>query len=732
METRPAGTAASTDPPPALDTLTRAPIKRARPQLSCTPCRQGKLKCNREHPVCDQCVKRLRGGSCQYPPPPLRNKQAQNMRSRIRNLESLVVNLIQQKEQEGSNDLVAQVPVDTQTAKKDGTELTPDTFGQLHISNSGNETSYVGAGHWSAVLKEIEEVKNSLEDDDADETQEEEWDDAAARSSVTFGMPKPITKAQLIEAMPPKDEVDRLLPLWFNSADPLLYIMHAPSFQEEYKQFWKDPSSASAMWIALIYCTMSLGIILGPRNPGISAHAPAFDRSSGSLYEPSGADAHLSRSVDRFQQLASSALVLADITKSQPYTLETLMIYGECEFLRRDDCHAKIWLMHGVALRTAMRMGYHRDPANFKGMSPFQGEMRRRTWHVINMTDTLISFAIGLPAQVRRIESDVRVPRNLYDADLFPNMTELPKERPDTEVTPASYFRAKARVCAVFAEAAELSQKITPPRYTTIVALEKKLEDAHDTIPEGMRVRPMEECITDPPVLVMSRLNIELLYLKTRMVLHRNYFTAGQCDPRFAASRTISVDTAVTILDWNKVIFHACQPGGQLHKVWWYMASLQTYDFLLAAMILCLELHHIKAADALSARAAELYGILETTHDIWANHPNRFRESLRGAGILKAMLAKCSSPDQAKDVQKDSVSTEMEKSKCTTQLDFKAKHQAQMLPILPRNQHLSRYRKISRPRFGAHGQPATCHPWTCMTCLQKLTGYAYHGPNFPL
>jgi hypothetical protein len=414
--------------------------------------------------------------------------------------------------------------------------------------------------------------------------------------------------------------------------------MHAPTFQEEYKQFWKDPSSASVMWIALLYCTMALGIILGPRNPGINAHIAPYD--------PTGRDAYLASSVHKFQQLASSALVLADITKSQPYTLETLMVYSECEFLTRDDHHAKIWLMHGVALRTAMRMGYHRDPANFKGMSPFQGEMRRRAWHVINMTDTLISFAIGLPAQVRRIESDVRIPRNLNDADLFRDMTELPKGRPDTEVTPASYFGAKARVCGIFAEAAELSQKITPPRYATIVALEKRLEDAHDAIPEAMRARPMEACITDPPVLIMSRLNIELLYLKTRLVLHRSYMTAGQSDPRFSGSRKIAVDTAVRILDWNRVICHACQPGGQLHKVWWYMASLQTYDFLLAAMILCLELHHIKAVDGQSTRVAELYGILETTYDIWKHQTSRFRESIRGAGILKAMLTTCSLPGQ--------------------------------------------------------------------------------------
>lgn len=453
-------------------------------------------------------------------------------------------------------------------------------------------------------------------------------------------------------------------------------MIHAPTFQEEYKRFWKDHSSVSVMWLALLYSAMALGIILGPRNPGMNAHAAAYDRSSGSPYDVHDENDYLSSSINKFQQLASSALVLADVTKSQPYTIETMMIYAECEFLRRDDHHAKIWLMNGLTLRIAMRMGYHRDPSNFQGMSPFQGEMRRRAWHVLNMMDILVSFAIGLPALVRRIESDVRAPRNLYDADISPTMTEMPKERPASELTPASYTIAKSRVCAVFAEAAELSQKITPPRYTTIVALEKRLEEAHNLIPEGLRVRPIDACITDAPVLIMSRFNIELLYLKTKLVLHRNYMSAAQSDPRFAESRKICVDAAVEILKHHKTIFHACQPGGQLNKVWWYMASLQTYDFLLAAMILCLEMHHLKSVDSSSPKISEYCSTLEDIYAIWANHPNRFRESVRGAEILKAMLEKCAPSGQPHVVLQDPVPNGLEKSTYAIFKKTPANHQA--------------------------------------------------------
>jgi hypothetical protein len=314
------------------------------------------------------------------------------MRGRIKNLESLVVNLINQKSQEEEqgptlkDGEIGGIMLEAQN------EPNPESLGQLRISNAGTETNYVGAGHWSSILKEIEEVKDSLEEDyGVEEPQEGLWDDFEARSTVTFGMPKPITKAQLIHALPPKEEVDRIIPLWFSSADPLLYIIHGPTFQEEYKQFWIDPSSTSVMWIALLYSAMALGIILGPRNPGLHAFAAASGRPSTSNLDDTN-DYLSPGSVNNFQQLASSALVLADIAKSQPYTLEAMMIYGECEFLRRDDRHSKIWLMNGVVLRVAMRMGYHRDPSTFKGMSPFHGEMRRRVWHVINMVWVFLSL----------------------------------------------------------------------------------------------------------------------------------------------------------------------------------------------------------------------------------------------------------------------------------------------------------------------------------------------------
>lgn len=61
-------------------------------------------------------------------------------------------------------------------------------------------------------------------------------------------------------------------------------------------------------------------------------------------------------------------------------------------------------------------------------------------------------------------------------------------------------------------------------------------------------------------------------------------------DSRFEYSRRTCVDAARRILAHHLTIYDACQPGGRLSRFRWYMSTLSTHDFLLAAMIICLEL----------------------------------------------------------------------------------------------------------------------------------------------
>jgi hypothetical protein len=416
--------------------------KRARTQLSCTPCRTGKLKCDRASP-CEPCLKRGREGACTYPPPPVKNKPA-NVKGRIRQLESLVVDLMNhQQKQVLSSPGTTVSPPERSGSTTSGTvdpgpytEPTPPSdhdFGLQHsISHDANspesgvekpfghmsinkdEISYHGASHWQTILSSISDLKNELGNDednpdqpaenDVPEAQSGDWQDMHGGSfmprpvselGLLTGNPTNVTKDDLIKAMPEKRVADRLLSLWFNSPDPFKPIIHAPTYQEEYKQYWKDPKRASVSWLGLTFAILSLAESFSLRD-----------------VDPSSAVAKtcLAR-VEKLHSMSASAAVLAGFTTPKKYTLECLIFYTAG--LRSNDGFMKVWLMIGLIVRLSLRMGYHRDPKYYPSLSAFDGEMRRRVWASIIMIDILISFQLGLPSMVRTLTTDTEPPRTL-------------------------------------------------------------------------------------------------------------------------------------------------------------------------------------------------------------------------------------------------------------------------------------------------------------------------------
>ncbi|KAK0939577.1 hypothetical protein LTR29_008826 [Friedmanniomyces endolithicus] len=617
--------------------------KRARSQLSCSLCRVGKLRCNREKPHCDQCLKRNRVGQCLYVPPPAKHKPVQNVKGRIRQLEELVVDLMNKNQLEvdpkkakqnrgqgerhesvtshdqptppSDNDTSLHFSASTERSQQSGPEEqtppSPDEidaaatpFGKMRISK--NEISYVGDSHWNAILNSISDLKRDLGDDEDDEddeipasnenplgrsntnrtagwgpsTNRENMDSVAATSGLGFmlGSTQAVTKEELIAGVPEKKVADRLLSQWFNSPDPFKITIHAPTFQEEYKRFWRSPKDTPTMWLGLLFAIMSLAESFGLRDVD-----PASPQAVKVL-----------NVVNRYHSLSASAAVLADFTKPREYTIECLIAYTAG--LRSNNAFVNVWLMLGLIVRLALRMGYHRDAKHYPNITPFHGEMRRRAWAGISMIDVLISFQLGLPSMVKTIQSDTQPPRNLLDRDFGITTTVLPPSRGEHELTPSSYTRAKLGLTRIFANAAELSHATVPPAHEDLMQLDRQLEEAKRAIPPLLQMPDISELVTDPAEQLMCRFNLDLLYLKTKMVLHRRFvltplaqLSADEQKLGIGRSRKVCVESALRVLQHHHTIYTASQPGGQ-QSVKWYMGSISTHDFLLAAMLVCLEL----------------------------------------------------------------------------------------------------------------------------------------------
>jgi hypothetical protein len=99
--------------------------------------------------------------------------------------------------------------------------------------------------------------------------------------------------------------------------------------------------------------------------------------------------------------------------------------------LRQHSSPQSLWIIIGVSVRLAHRLGIHREN-KLRSLTIFAAEMSRRLWwqiyllnrHYVNLCEDLDSSD---PAH--NLIFDTKRPLNLNDADLHPEMTTMPSER---------------------------------------------------------------------------------------------------------------------------------------------------------------------------------------------------------------------------------------------------------------------------------------------------------------
>ncbi len=354
---------------------------------------------------------------------------------------------------------------------------------------------------------------------------------------------------------------------------------------------------------------------------------------------------------NKYRTLCAQSLVLANYFKPGLYTMEALLLYFESEFSQPGDSAAKCWVLHGLAVRLALRMGYHRDANHHSNISAFHGEMRRRVWHLLTQVDLILSFQVGLPSMIRAIQSDTAPPHNLFDGDFCQDSPELPPARPESEATPMSYMICKARICHAFGMIVDQANSITSPAYFEVLDLDTRLRAAYNLIPAFLVIRPLDQSITDNPNLIMQRFNIILLFHKSRCVLHRRYLGKEFSQDQYSYSRNSCTDSALELLHYQSVINDAVQPGGPLSRDRWFLTTIAAHDFLLGAMIIFLTLISNHEAGAIANRPGseidseiskevKMFQQLELSYEIWLSSPKEARDATKASKVLKIILQK--------------------------------------------------------------------------------------------
>ncbi|OGE51031.1 hypothetical protein PENARI_c015G03127 [Penicillium arizonense] len=638
--------------------------KRNRVPLSCGPCRHRKLKCNRSNP-CENCVKRGDAASCNYAQASSRKKNSpqqpssnspDDMQNRIDRLEGLVLSLMTNGSQsagpaaalaaisgEGSagstgpsHDL--DIDEDGMGPEESDTEQVTKSFGIMKMDN--NKTYYMGNAHWASILNDISEVRSFFATHKKQFEEQSEKVKAAQPptdvpgSTLLFGVMKPISRGEIMSALPSKYTTDLLVTRYFNCYDPATHILHGPTFQAQYNKHWEDPSQTELVWIAMLFAMMRLAMLSyyteGDEPPEF--RGKSMDMAGG------------------FRNSVAQCLTLADYTKPHPYLIEALVFHLHGDFSQHRETDVSIWVLAGVITRLAMRSGYHRDSKMFPNITPFQGEIRRRVWSFVRQADLLFSFQVGLPSMIRSSDSDTELPSNLYDDDFDEDCKELPPSRPLSEPTPISYLIAKARLSYAFGRVIEQSSAISNTSYENVMEVDAELRQARDLIPPHLKIRPLEECQLDPCNLIMSRFAVKAVYDKAQCVLHRPYLARARENPRFTYSRRTCIDSAMDLLE-VQALLHAELRKGRIPTRQSKITSLSSTDFLLSATVVSLDLYQglqLQVSGRPSGdtytwgreRREEMMAALQRSKEIWDEMRDESMEAYKASSVLGVMLSK--------------------------------------------------------------------------------------------
>jgi hypothetical protein len=261
----------------------------------------------------------------------------------------------------------------------------------------------------------------------------------------------------------------------------------------------------------------------------------------------------------------------------------------------------------------------------------------------------------GLPPMIRPQDTNTAAPRNVYDDELTEDLKELPAARPLTETTPMTYIIYKNELISAYAEIVEAVQGFASTSYEQVMKMDHKLREIHANIPPVFRMRSLDEALRDSSAVVMQRYILDLLFLKSQCVLHRKFICPSRDSTRYVYSRRIAIDNAMEMLKHQATLHNESRPGGRLSSVKWFVSSLTTSDFLLAAMIVALDLYHTAEAERQGRRASnDLYDwshdrrnsmlqTLEQSCNIWATLQDQSMEAFKAYGVLSAMLGKLQS-----------------------------------------------------------------------------------------
>lgn len=370
---------------------------------TCQNCAKRKVKCDKVTPICLSC--RRAKLTCSYEAPQPRGRKRKPSGDRDEKLE-LNERLLRR------HGLLSQDPQSSPS-----TEDTPQEPVTLFFN--GPETSRLGklvTGQGKSRYIDSNLWRHLGDDEIQRIPDNDEGDDAAIMGAAGNFTPDPLTTAfmgfhrDLLDYHPTHAVAKVLLKTHLENVEPVCKILHIPTAYEMFESVSQQPEAASRADECLVFAIYHFAIYAMSE----AECDTTFGQARGTLLQ-------------KYHFAARQALVNASFLKTTEVSiLQALVLFLlPCRDFYDTNTY---WILTGVAVRIAQRMGLHRDGEDL-GLPPFDVEVRRRLFYQVIPLDGVASQLSGAGMGMNFDSWDTLPPRNINDDQIWPGMTEPPKEQ---------------------------------------------------------------------------------------------------------------------------------------------------------------------------------------------------------------------------------------------------------------------------------------------------------------
>ncbi|KAI4626916.1 uncharacterized protein J4E87_004257 [Alternaria ethzedia] len=492
---------------------------------SCVTCRRRKVKCDKKDP-CSNCLRAKI--DCIFPGPgraPRKSRKPPDaeLLERLRRLEGVVTSLnaqVEGHEQEAADREKERHSSTSEEgcpngnsgvkwpAKQHGAKVATDNsveglesrFGRLVVENG--RSRYINNSFWASLNNEVEDLKAILieEEDDDDDAHSPDSSNMSSHQGFIFGYNS--SNVDMHALHPPEPQARQFWEVYKENVESLVKVLHIPTFEPTVFDAFAHPDKVSKGLETLLFAVY---------------YGAVTSSTTETCLERWGEDRATLLNRYRFgleQALARANFLYCD----EVIILQSFVIF--LVLMRRNDDARKIWTLTGLVVRIAQTLGIHRDGSHF-GLPPFEIEMRRRLWWQICILDARSSEDHGCDPTIVEAQFDTKMPLNVNDIDIHPDMTEFPEERQGfTDMT----------FCLLRFEIAHIMRRIAyippgPARCTeyfagmTIEQKEKWITECH----QAMENKYLKNCDMTIPICWVTATISRLIMSKMWLIVYHPY-----------------------------------------------------------------------------------------------------------------------------------------------------------------------------------------------------------------